>query len=59
MIKQQLEEKKKLAETAFNALEQKKQEIMAEQLRLQGEFRLLDELIKKQNENTTVREENA
>lgn len=57
MNKQQLEEKKKKIEDDFAALEDKKQQttkllndINLEQVKLQGEFRLVDELIKKVEE---------
>ena len=66
-IKEQLEEKKKQVEATFNELETRRQEtakilegITTEQIKLQGEFRLLEDLIKKQDENITdIRKENT
>jgi len=41
-----LEDKKLAIETSFNELTQKKAEIDSELIKLQGEYRLVDELIK-------------
>jgi len=45
-----LEDKKLAIETSFNELTQKKTEIDAELIRLQGEYRLVEELIKNYKE---------
>jgi len=45
-----LEDKKLAIETSFNELTQKKTDIDAELIRLQGEYRLVEELIKNYKE---------
>lgn len=46
MITKQLQAKKSELEQAFVTLEKRKKEIEVEQYRLQGEFRLVDSLLK-------------